>query len=195
MEEMERKEMIYLQLFWAFFKTGLFAIGGGLATLPFLYDISAQYGWFTEEELANMIAIAESTPGPIGVNMATYAGIEAAGIPGGIIATFSLVLPSLIIILLVAFLLGKFQQNSFVQSCMRVLRPTSVGLIGAAVYSVVKVALLNLDAFATGGVIAVFNWLAIALSAVLAVIAWKFKKLHPIVLILIGAAGGILLKL
>lgn len=187
--------MIYLQLFWAFFKTGLFAIGGGLATLPFLYDISAQYGWFTEAELANMIAIAESTPGPIGVNMATYAGIEAAGIPGGIVATLSLVLPSLLIILIITFLLGKFQQNPVVQSCMRVLRPTSVGLIGAAVFSVIKVSLLDLDAYAQSGIAAVFNWPAITLFAVLSIVAWKFQKLHPIVLILLGAVGGILLKL
>ena len=187
--------MIFLELFWTFFKTGLFAIGGGLATLPFLYDISARYEWFTEAELANMIAIAESTPGPIGVNMATYAGIEAAGILGGIVATLSLVLPSLLIILVISFLLGKFQQNPAVQSCMRILRPTSVGLIGAAVFSVVKVALLDLESYAQSGIAAVFNWPAIALFAVLSIVAWKFQKLHPIVLILLGAAGGILLKL
>lgn len=187
--------MIYLQLFWEFFKIGLFSVGGGLATLPFLSDIAVKYDWFTQADLTNMIAIAESTPGPIGVNMATYAGIEAAGIPGGIVATLSLILPSLIIILIITLLLGKFQNNSFVKSCMHVLRPASVGLIGAAVYSVVKVALLDLEAFSTGGIVAVFRWPELALFAVLAVIAGCFKKLHPIVLILIGAAAGILLKL
>ena len=187
--------MIYLQLFWAFFKTGLFAIGGGLATLPFLYEISAKFGWFSEAELANMIAIAESTPGPIGVNTATYAGIHAAGLMGGVVATFSLVLPSVIIILCITYLLGKFQQNPFVQSCMRILRPTSVGLIGAAVYSVIKVALLDLEAFTAGGAMAVIRWPSLALFAVLSVIAWRFKKIHPIVLIIIGAAAGILFKL
>ena len=186
--------MIYLQLFFEFFKTGLFAIGGGLATLPFLYDIAAKYGWFTEAELINMLAIAESTPGPIGVNMATYAGIRTAGLLGGVLATFSLVLPSVIVIILVTVLLKRFQHNPYVQSAMSVLRPTSVGLIAAAFYSVVKVALLHADAFG-GKVVELFNWPALGLCAVLALITWKFKKLHPIALIVIGAAAGILLKL
>ncbi|MBR6348683.1 MAG: chromate transporter, partial [Spirochaetales bacterium] len=88
--------MIYLRLFWEFFKTGLFAMGGGMATVPFLFDISAKTGWFTASELADMIAISESTPGPIGVNMATYVGFTTAGIPGGIVATFGLFCPALI---------------------------------------------------------------------------------------------------
>ena len=187
--------MIYLQLFFEFFKTGLFAIGGGLATLPFLYDISAKYGWFSEADISNMLAIAESTPGPIGVNMATYAGIQTGGIPGGILATFGLVLPSFLIILIITKLLGKFQHNPYVQSAMSVLRPTSVGLIGAAFYSVVKVALLDLGAYAELGVWGVFSWISSGLCAVLSLIAWKCKKLHPIALIVIGAAAGILLKL
>ena len=90
--------MIFLRLFWEFFKTGLFAIGGGMATVPFLFDISARTSWFTPSELANMIAISESTPGPIGVNMATYVGFETAGILGGLVATIGLVTPSVIII-------------------------------------------------------------------------------------------------
>ncbi|MBR0521330.1 MAG: chromate transporter, partial [Spirochaetales bacterium] len=92
--------MIYLQLFWEFFKTGLFAIGGGMATVPFLFDISARTGWFTASELANMIAVSESTPGPIGINMATYVGFETAGILGSVIATLGLVVPSIIIIVI-----------------------------------------------------------------------------------------------
>ena len=186
--------MIYLTLFYEFFKTGLFAIGGGLATLPFLYDISAKYGWFSEAEIINMLAIAESTPGPIGVNMATYAGIQTAGILGGITATFALVLPSVIIIILVAMLLTKFQQNPYVLSAMSVLRPTSVGLIAAAFYSVVKVALLRANDFG-GNLLQLFNLPAIALCAVLVLITWRFKKLHPIALVAIGAAAGVLLKL
>ena len=93
--------MIYLQLFWEFFKTGLFAIGGGMATVPFLFDISARTGWFTASELANMIAVSESTPGPIGINMATYVGFETAGILGSVIATLGLVIPSIIIIVII----------------------------------------------------------------------------------------------
>ena len=94
--------MIFLQLFYEFFKAGLFAIGGGLATLPFLKQISLRYPWFTPNDLMDMIAVSESTPGPIGVNSATYAGFHAAGIPGAITATCSLVLPSVIIIILVS---------------------------------------------------------------------------------------------
>ena len=187
--------MIYLQLFYEFFKTGLFAIGGGLATLPFLYNISAKYAWFAEEDIANMLAIAESTPGPIGVNMATYCGITTAGFSGGVVATFGLILPSFLIILIISKLLGKFQQNPYVQSAMSLLRPTSVGLIGAAFYSVVKVALLHTEAMSTGGFAAIFRWPAIILCVVLALISWKFKKLHPILLIVIGAAAGILFQL
>lgn len=93
--------MIWLQMFWEFFKAGLFAVGGGLATLPFLYDISQRTGWFTAEDIANMIAISESTPGPLGVNMATYAGFEALGIPGGIYTTLSLTAPAIIVISIV----------------------------------------------------------------------------------------------
>ena len=100
-------------LFIEFFKTGLFAIGGGLATLPFLYDLSDKYDWFDRGMLANMIAISESTPGPIGVNMSTYAGFNAEGVVGGIVATVALVMPSLIIIIIVAKFLGKFNDNKY----------------------------------------------------------------------------------
>ena len=86
--------MIYLQLFWEFFKAGLFAIGGGLATLPFLQDMAVKTGWFTTDQLADMIAVSECTPGPIGVNMATYAGFLTKGVPGGIVATIGLITPS-----------------------------------------------------------------------------------------------------
>lgn len=187
--------MILLQLFWEFFKTGLFATGGGLATLPFLQEMSSKYGWFSEAELANMIAVGESTPGPIGVNMATYAGIQAGGIPGGLVATFGLVLPAFLIILVICFLLKKFQENVFVQSCLRILRPASVGLIGSAVFSVYKVALLADSAMPQDGFLGFLHWRALAVFAALAVIAWKGKKLHPIVLIALGAAAGIFMKL
>ena len=107
--------MIYLQLFWEYFKTGLFAVGGGMATIPFLYDMSDKTGWFTHQDLANMIAVGESTPGPIGVNMATYVGYVtgmkqggiAQAILGAVTASFGLVLPSLIVILIVAAMLKR----------------------------------------------------------------------------------------
>ena len=124
--------MIYLQLFYEFFKTGLFAVGGGLATLPFLEDISERTGWFTRAQLADMLAVSESTPGPIGVNMATYVGFETAGILGSLCATFGLVLPSLIIILLVVKVLEKFRTNRYVEAAFYGLRPASVAMVASA---------------------------------------------------------------
>lgn len=178
--------MTYLLLFWEFFKTGLFAIGGGLATLPFLFDMVGRYDWFTEAELSNMIAVGESTPGPIGINVATYAGISAGGILGGLVATFAVILPSVIVILLIASLLRHFQKNYYFPSAMRLLRPTSVGLIAAACVTVVRTAL-----FPEAG----FQLLPLALFAVLISASYLLPKLHPILLILVGAAAGILLQL
>ena len=188
--------MIWLQLFWEFFKTGLLSIGGGLATLPFLRQMGASYGWFTEKELANMLAVSESTPGPIGVNMATYVGITATGgnLLGGVLTTFALVLPSVIIIIIVATVLRRFRENRFVQSSLAAIRPASVGLVAAAVLSVLKTALL-LGENDAGASVWIPVWPAVALFAVLAVGRWRFQKLHPIVFIAVGAAAGILLKL
>lgn len=184
-------EVTYLLLFWEFFKTGLLSVGGGLATLPFLYDMAERYDWFTTEELANMLAVSESTPGPIGVNMATYAGIQAAGIPGGIVATLALVLPSLIVMLLIAKAMTRFRENRTVNCVMGVLRPASVGLICAAAITVVKVALLHTGAAG----FAAIKWSAIALGIVLLLINLKWKKLHPVVLVASGAIAGMVLGL
>ena len=106
--------MLYLQLFWEFFKTGLFAIGGGMATLPFLYDMADKTGWFTRAQLADMIAVSESTPGPIGVNMATYVGFLTGGVPGAVTATVGLIAPSVIVILIVAAFLQAFRDSKYV---------------------------------------------------------------------------------
>lgn len=186
---------LYLRLFWEFFKTGLFAVGGGMATLPFMYDISDRTGWFTHAQLADMIAVSESTPGPIGVNMATYVGFTTAGIPGALTATVGLVTPSVIIILLVARALQSFRQNKYVDAAFYGLRPCSVGLIAAAGMLVVKLALLDLGAFAqTGRIVDAFNFKGIALAAVLLVLTRYVKKtkgLHPIFFILASAAAGI----
>ncbi len=180
--------MIYLLLFWEFFKTGLLSVGGGLATLPFLYDMANRYPWFTPQELADMLAVSESTPGPIGVNMATYAGINAAGIFGGIVATLALVLPSLIIMLLIATAMQRFRESRVVISVMDILRPASVGLIAAAALTVVRVALLNTLPLS-------INWTALAVGVVLLLLNLKWKKLHPIVLVALGAVAGIALGL
>lgn len=188
--------MIYLRLFWEFFKTGLFAVGGGMATIPFLYDISDKTGWFTHTQLADMIAVGESTPGPIGVNMATYVGFTTAGIPGGLIATLGIVTPSVIIILIIARMLKKFRQNRYVDAAFYGLRPCSVALIAAAGVLVLKVSLLNVDLYkATKAIGDLFQWKCIALAAMLLAATWlvpKIKKLHPIFLILFSAAVGIL---
>lgn len=140
--------MIYLQLFFEFFKAGLFAIGGGMATLPFLYDISDKTGWFTYGQLADMVAISESTPGPIGVNMATYVGFTTAGIPGSVIATLGLITPSIIIILIIAGFLKAFKDNKYVQHAFYGLRPASTGLIAAAGFSVFALIMFHKDAYA-----------------------------------------------
>ena len=187
--------MILLRLFWEFFKTGLFAVGGGMATLPFLYSMAEATGWFTAAQLADMIAVSESTPGPLGVNMATYVGFTVAGIPGAIIATLGLIAPEVIIILIIARVLQKFRQNKLVDAAFYGLRPCSVGLIAAAGLLVVKVAMLHTDLyFQTGRLAELVDWKAVALAAVLIVLTrWvkKTKKLHPIFFILGSALVGV----
>lgn len=183
--------MILFQLFFEFFKVGLFSVGGGLATLPFLYNLSDTMGWFTHGDVANLIAIAESTPGAIGINMSTYAGYLVAGIPGGIIATLGLVTPSIIIILIIANLLNKFQDNKYVQSAFFGLRPASLAMIAAAGVSVVKIALIDLDAFKVSGNIGdLFILPGLILGVILYIISKK-TKLHPVALIAISAVVGV----
>ena len=186
---------LYLRLFWEFFKTGLFAVGGGMATLPFMYDISDKTGWFTHSMLADMVAVSESTPGPIGVNMATYVGFVTGGVPGAVIATVGLVTPSVIVILLIARVLKAFRENQYVDAGFYGLRPCSVGLIAAAGVLVVKLALFNTELYAsTGALLDLFNFKALILAAVLLVATRYIKKLkglHPIVFILASAVIGI----
>lgn len=129
--------MTYLRLFWEFFKTGLFAVGGGMATVPFLKNIGLATGWYSQTDLMNMLAVSESTPGPIGINMATYVGFTVAGIPGAVIATIGEVTPSIIVILIVAAMLTKFRNSNYVENAFYGLRPASSGLIGAACAGVV----------------------------------------------------------
>ena len=188
--------MLYQRLFWEFFKTGLFAVGVGMATLPFLYSMSDATGWFTHAQLADMIAVSESTPGPIGVNMATYVGFSTAGVPGAVVATLGLITPSVIIILIIARVLAAFRQNKVVDAAFYGLRPCSVGLIAAAGLLVVKIALFDVDLYRQTGVLMnLFQWKAIALAAVLIVLTRyvkPLKKLHPVFFILGSAAVGAL---
>lgn len=187
--------MIYLRLFFEFFKTGLFSVGGGMATLPFLYSMSDSTGWFTHAQLADMIAVSESTPGPIGVNMASYVGFTTAGIPGAIVATVGLVTPSVIVILIIAKILAAFRQNKYVDAAFYGLRPCSLGLIAAAGLLVVKITLFDFDLYAQSGNFAdIFNFKAILLAAALIVFTRfvkQTKKLHPIVFILCSALVGV----
>ena len=197
--------MIWLRLFWDYFKTGRFAVGGGMATVPFLREMSARTGWFTTGKLADMIAVSESTPGPIGVNMATYVGYTvgfgqhgvAGGVLGGLIATLGLVTPSFIVILLVAAFLRRFQENRFVKGGLYGLRPASVGLIAAAGVSIVLFAVLRVGNIYEIGQ-AALDWRMLLLAAVVLVLTrWvpKVKKWHPVVFILFSAVVGIALDM
>lgn len=187
--------MILLRLFFEFFKTGLFSVGGGMATLPFLYNMSDSTGWFTHAQLADMIAVSESTPGPIGVNMASYVGFTTAGIPGALVATVGLVTPSVIIILIIAKILAAFRQNKYVDAAFYGLRPCSLGLIAAAGLLVVKIALFDFELFAqSGNLLDLFKLKSILLAAALIVLTRfvkQTKKLHPVVFILFSAVVGI----
>ncbi len=185
--------MILLELWWEFFKIGLFSVGGGMATLPFLYDMSDRTGWFTYDQIADMLAVSESTPGPIGINMATYTGFTTAGVPGSLVATLGIITPGIIIVLLIIAVLDKFRNNKYVDSAFYGLRPASAGLIAAAGILVAEISLLNLGA---DTVIGIFDFKAIALAVLLLVLTRWFKptkKLHPIVFIAFSAVVGIVL--
>ena len=143
--------MILLRLFFEFFKTGLFAVGGGLATIPFLADMGERTGWFTPGDLADMIAVSESTPGPIDVNMATYVRFRTSGLPGGVVATLGLITPSVIVILLVAMFLNSFRENPSVNRAFYGLRPASTALSAAAGFSILLMCLVNVDAWKISG--------------------------------------------
>ena len=187
--------MILLRLWWEFFKIGMFSVGGGMATLPFLYDISDRTGWFTYDQIADMLAVSESTPGPIGINMATYTGFTTAGFWGSLIATLGIITPGIIIVLLIVAVLDRFRKNKYVEAAFYGLRPASTGLIAAAGILVVEIALLNLDLFKESGkIIDIFNFKAIILAALLLVLTRWFKPtktLHPVVFIVFSAVVGI----
>ena len=192
--------MIYLQLFFEFCRVGLFSVGGGLATIPFLTDLGERTGWFTSGQLADMIAISESTPGPMGVNMATYVGFATAGVPGGVVATLGLIFPSVVIILVIAGFLQKFRQSKTVDGVFYGLRAASAALITAALLQVAKIALMfHATAPTISGVaqVEVFYWPAIILAVVIFALV-KFsplKKLHPICFIALAALAGAVFRM
>ena len=188
--------MIFLQLFYEFFKVGLFAVGGGLATIPFLHQLAEKYTWFTVETLVDMIAISESTPGAMGVNMATYVGFHIKGILGGLAAPLSLVLPSVIIIVIISKILDKFKSSSIVQNALYGLRAASTALIAAAGIGVAKIAFLHVGedgSLAFSELFSIINWKAIVLSLAIWYGLVKWKK-HPILYIVVAAVVGIVFQ-
>lgn len=183
--------ILLLRLYWEFFKTGLFAVGGGLATLPFLSQMADKTGWFTQGQLMDIVAVSESTPGPIGINTATYVGFTTSGVPGALAATLGLVSPSILIILVIASFLKAFRSNRFVEGVFRCLRPASTGLIAA---SGLSVAAITFYTAAPEGLLAGIQWKAVVLAAVLVLatrVIPQTKKLHPVVWIALSALAGI----
>ena len=197
--------MTYLRLFWEFFKAGLFAIGGGMATVPFLQDISSKTGWYTAGQLADMIAVSESTPGPLGVNMATYVGYTVGsgvmgvggGILGAVTATIGLVCPSVICILIIAYFLDKFRTSKLVDNTLYGLRPASVALISAAGIEILIFALFKMSSIMDFGSF-VLDWKGIVLFVLVLIgtrYVPKLKKLHPVVFIAAAAVYGVVLHM
>ena len=189
--------MIYLQLFFEFFKTGLFAVGGGMATLPFLYDMAERTGWFTAAQIADMLAVSESTPGPIGVNMATYVGYTSAGVPGAVVASLGLVTPSLIVIMIVAAFLKSFRNSKYVNAAFYGLRPASTAMVASAGITVALATFVTGSVTAVSDLVTAIDWKGVVLAAVLLVLTrWvkATKKLHPIGFIAASAVVGIVLK-
>lgn len=167
--------MIYLQLLIEFFKIGLFSFGGGYATIPFLYHLSQAYNWYSIEELTQMVAVASITPGPVGINVATYAGIKTAGVSGALIATVSEMLPSLILVLIVAKLLKKYSENFYVKSLIETLKPISCALLVSVAIGLMQTAVNDIK--------------AVCVLIFLLVLSWKSKK-DPLFYIVLSAIIG-----
>ena len=182
--------MIYLRLFWEFFKISLVSFGG-VASIPFLFDMSRTFGWFTVNELSDMIAVAESTPGPIAINMATYAGFKTAGVLGSAAATLGVMMPPTIISLILCKALLTWENNKYLQAAFTGLRPATAGLVAAAGISLILLALFGTDMVGAGMVL---NWKALILFLVLVPLFFRFPK-RPLIFIAIGAAAGIIFGL
>ena len=170
--------MIYIQLFWQFFQIGIFSFGGGYATIPFLYHISQVYNWYSLEELTQMVAAASITPGPVGINVATYAGLKSAGVLGSALATTAEMLPSLFLVIIVSKLLKKFSDNFYVKSTIETLKPVSCALLTSVAIGLLKPEIRDIK--------------AMILLGVLLLLSWKSKR-DPLYYILISAVIGVLL--
>ena len=184
-----------LELFFIFFYIGLFTIGGGLVAITTMYQIIVGRGWLTDEKFYNMIAISESTPGAIGINMATYIGYEFHGVPGGIITTLGEILPSFICIIIIARFFSRFQEKPFVKAAFSTLRPAAAGIILVACTQIFVLALLNIPAARAfdfpQSLFYLFNWKQLCFYA-LSLFALIKIKLHPVFVILSGALFGII---
>lgn len=184
-------ETLFLLAF-EFFKTGLFAVGGGLATIPFLSEMAERYGWFSLDTLSMMIAISESTPGPMGINMATYVGYHTVGIIGSVVTTLAIVAPSIIVITIIARYLKQFKKLTIVQEIFAGIKPAVIAFIIAAVYDLFLSTLFNVE---MGFSLSFFNLPCIIIFGVLLFVYYRFPKVHPILIILVAALCGIALSL
>lgn len=184
--------LLYIKLYYEFFKIGLFTIGGGLATIPFLKSLSENTGWFTQTDLVNMIAISESTPGAIGINMATYVGYLTGGTLGGVISTVGLISPSIIIILMISSVLNKFKENVFVNAAFYGLRAASTGLIVAATFGIIKISFFYSKE--NTSFLENTNIKALILGGILFLLIKKIK-INPIILIFCSGVIGIIFKM
>ena len=183
--------MRFLYLIATFFKIGLFSIGGGLATLPFLFELADNSDWLSRETIGNMLAVAQSLPGPVGANLSAYAGFHYAGIPGTYTAIISLTIPSIIIILTVIRMLKTFKESVVVKNLFSGFRPAAAGLLSAAAFAAISLSLWNAAAPAWYGFL---RWKETLIFLLIFFLLYKFKK-HPIVYILIAGAAGVILKL
>ncbi len=179
---------IFLELFITFFKIGLFTFGGGYAMLPLIQKEVLNHGWMEIEEIINFIAVSESTPGPFAINCATYVGMETGGVLGAICATLGVVLPSFIVILCVARFYKKFKESKIVSSVMTGLRPAVIGLIGSALVSMILTVFLP-NGFDFGGIVIPDLLVSLAIAVVMTILV--FKKVHPIIIIVLSAVAGI----
>jgi chromate transporter len=184
--------MRLLYLFATFFRTGLFAVGGGLATLPFIFEIADNSdGWLTREMVGNMLAVAQSSPGAIGANLSAYVGLRYAGVPGAYAAALGLIAPSIIVILIIARMLAAFKENPIVKSLFAGFRPAAAGLLSAACFGAIALSLWNAAAPAWYELI---RWKETLIFAALFFLIYKFKK-HPVIYIFAAGVAGVVLKL
>ncbi len=181
--------MIYFQLFYTFFKIGLFTFGGGYAMLPLIEEEISAWGWIEAEDLVNFIAVSESTPGPFAINISTYVGNQMGGVLGAVCATLGVVLPSFIVILIVAKIYERFKTSKLVKGVMTGLKPAVVGLISTAIITIAVGVLFPAEAISLAVFKTVELYISLIICAVCTVLA--FKKVHPIIIILLSAAAGI----